>query len=178
MWQRQSAGAPKAGRIAEKAPIGDNTVMHNRTNTIMGCWLMLGALALCSAPRLPAIVTLADGPARVTFMGWTNAWRISNGATELFVVPEIGARIVGYRLLAETNVMDVHPHYAGAAVRAAQSGARTLLLERGGFLGGAATMMMVNPIMPKGIVRKVCINALQERISAHGGLLAPVPFNH
>lgn len=40
------------------------------------------------------------------------------------------------------------PGGVGAAVRAAQSGARTLLIERGGFLGGAATMMMVNPIMP------------------------------
>jgi hypothetical protein len=31
--------------------------------------------------------------------------------------------------------------------------------------------------LPKGVVRTVCINALQERIVAHGGLLAPVPFS-
>jgi phytoene dehydrogenase-like protein len=109
------------------------------------------------------------------------------------------------------------PGGVGAAVRAAQTGARTLLIERGGFLGGAATMMMVNPIMPvttcsltgqkpqmllnaglvaelaarlqaraagyaaalslpKGRVRAVCAAAVQECILAHGGLLAPAPF--
>ena len=40
------------------------------------------------------------------------------------------------------------PGGMGAAVRAAQSGARTLLVERMGFLGGAGTAMMVNPFMP------------------------------
>lgn len=40
------------------------------------------------------------------------------------------------------------PGGVGAAVRAAQGGAKTLLVEREGCLGGAATTMLVHPFMP------------------------------
>ncbi len=40
------------------------------------------------------------------------------------------------------------PGGCGAAVRAAESGARTLLIEREGCLGGGATTMLVCPFMP------------------------------
>ncbi|MHC4716670.1 MAG: FAD-dependent oxidoreductase [Planctomycetota bacterium] len=40
------------------------------------------------------------------------------------------------------------PGGAGAAIKAARSGARTLLVEREGCLGGGATTMMVHPFMP------------------------------
>lgn len=42
-------------------------------------------------------------------------------------------------------VVGAGPGGFGAAVAAARDGARTLLIEREGFLGGAATVMLVNP---------------------------------
>lgn len=87
--------------------------MHHRLHRPRPAHLLVCALILCSAQHLPALVPLTTGPARVTFMGWTNAWRVGNGEAELFVVPEIGARVVGYRLREGINVVDVHPNYAG-----------------------------------------------------------------
>ena len=40
------------------------------------------------------------------------------------------------------------PGGVGAAVTAGTAGAKVLLIERGGYLGGAGTAMMVNPFMP------------------------------
>lgn len=40
------------------------------------------------------------------------------------------------------------PGGVGAAVTAGTAGARVLLIERGGYLGGAGTAMLVNPFMP------------------------------
>jgi|GEM_PF-2050868 len=88
--------------------------MYLRFNLPRHIRLLLCALFLCGAQRLAAVVTLSTGSASVPFMGWTNAWRLGNDEVELFVVPEIGARVVGYRLLNGTNVVDVHPHYAGS----------------------------------------------------------------
>jgi hypothetical protein len=101
--------------IAKNVAIRDNEAMQYLTQILVRWCLSCMALLFvwCRAAPLPAIGTVADGPARVTFMGWTNTWRISNGAAELFVVPDIGARVVGYRLLGATNVVDVHPTYAG-----------------------------------------------------------------
>ncbi|MBI5724077.1 MAG: FAD-dependent oxidoreductase [Planctomycetes bacterium] len=58
----------------------------------------------------------------------------------------------------------------GAAVSAARAGAKTLLIEREGFMGGGATVMMVNPFMP-------CItseNADKKRFMVNAGIFAEV----
>ncbi len=49
----------------------------------------------------------------------------------------------------EVVVVGGGPGGFGAAVTAARGGARTLLLEREGCLGGGATTMFVNPFMPE-----------------------------
>ncbi len=63
------------------------------------------------------------------------------------------------------------PGGCGAAVTAARSGARTLLVEREGFLGGGATAMYVHPFMtertkpgPHGEASKVCNAGLFKEI--------------
>ena len=48
----------------------------------------------------------------------------------------------------EVVVIGGGPGGCGAAYRAAASGARTLLVEREGCLGGGATTMLVCPFMP------------------------------
>lgn len=52
--------------------------------------------------------------------------------------------ITGYDVI----VVGGGPGGVGAAVAAGRSGAKTLLIEREGCLGGAATTMLVNPFMP------------------------------
>ncbi len=53
-------------------------------------------------------------------------------------------RIDGYDVV----VIGGGPGGLGSAVMAARDGAKTLLIEREGFLGGGATAMMVHPFMP------------------------------
>lgn len=62
------------------------------------------------------------------------------------------------------------PGGVGAAVSAARAGAKTLLVEREGFLGGGATVMMVNPFMP-------CLtseNAEKKRFVVNAGIFAEI----
>lgn len=74
-------------------------------------------------------------------------------------------------------VMGGGPGGVGAAVAAARSGAKTLLIERYGFLGGMATAGHVNPWMPNhldgkpldsGVFMEWC-----RRIEALGGMKLP-----
>ena len=66
------------------------------------------------------------------------------------------------------------PGGCAAAVAAGRLGARVLLIERYGFLGGMATAGLVNPFMPYAIEGKPIIEGLfgeiLEQLSARGGL--------
>lgn len=66
------------------------------------------------------------------------------------------------------------PGGCGAAVAAAKAGARTLLVERYGFLGGMATAGMVNPFMPYRIEDKILttsvFNEMIDRMAGLGAL--------
>jgi FAD-dependent oxidoreductase family protein len=59
----------------------------------------------------------------------------------------------GIPVLHDVDVLVVGggPGGIGAAVAAARQGARTLLCEQYGFLGGMATAGLVNPLMPNGL---------------------------
>ncbi len=76
-------------------------------------------------------------------------------------------RLEGYDVV----VVGGGPGGFGAAVRAAQGGARTLLVEREGCLGGGATTMYVNPFMseltkpgPSGEPRRVCNAGIYKEV--------------
>ena len=76
-------------------------------------------------------------------------------------------QIEGY----EVVIVGGGPGGVGAAVAAARAGARTLLLEREGCLGGGATTMLVHPFMselttpaPDGGGRAVCNAGLFKEV--------------
>lgn len=84
----------------------------------------------------------------------------------------------------DVAVLGGGPGGIGAAVAAARNGARTLLIEQQGFLGGAATAMLVYPFMPHWAavktwgrpIRPVVGGIYQEilaRLEAAGGLSGP-----
>ena len=76
---------------------------------------------------------------------------------------------------ADVVVIGGGPGGLGAAVGAARAGARTLLVERYGFLGGMATAGGVNPFMPNHVDgRRVDSGAFLEwcaKMDALGGIL-------
>jgi hypothetical protein len=75
------------------------------------------------------------------------------------------------QIAASTDVLVVGggPAGIGAAVGAAQAGARVVLTERYGFLGGAATAQLVNPFMSA---------HTQEPILRTGGKMTLYPVDH
>ena len=77
------------------------------------------------------------------------------------------------RILDEFDVVVVGggPGGVGAAVRASEQGAKTLLIERHGSLGGAATGMLVNPFMPATTVR---VEPDKPRVLLNGGLVEEI----
>lgn len=76
------------------------------------------------------------------------------------------------------------PGGIGAAVGAARAGAKTLLIERYGFLGGGATAMLVNPFMTfHASGRQIIFGVLQDMITkmeamgAYGAPKGPHAFD-
>ena len=69
------------------------------------------------------------------------------------------------------------PGGIGAAIGAARAGAKTLLIERYGFLGGGATAMLVNPFMTfHAGGQQIIFGVLQDiidRMKSMGGYGAP-----
>lgn len=59
------------------------------------------------APVLPAVRV-----EQVAFHGWANAWKLSNAACELIVVPQIG-RVMSFRLTGRNNVFWINESLAG-----------------------------------------------------------------
>ena len=72
---------------------------------------------------------------RITYHGWADSWRMSNGAIDLVVVPRIG-RIMRYGRVGGPNMLWENPDTIG---KAADLGAKGLAEFRGGQgLAGAA----------------------------------------
>src|ERR671931_815763 len=71
------------------------------------------------------------------------------------------------------------PAGLGAAIGAAKTGARTVLVERYGFLGGNATASLVGPFMTsfsadgRGQVVRGVFDELVRRMEAMGGAIHP-----
>jgi hypothetical protein len=61
--------------------------------------------AIAPMPTMPAIIAPAapERASRITYHGWTNAHRLSNGAAEVIIVPDIG-RVVQFGLTGEEGV--------------------------------------------------------------------------
>ena len=77
----------------------------------------------------------------------------------------------------EVLVVGAGPAGIGAAIAAARNGAKVMLLERYGFLGGNLTIAMVNPmftfhdIKGKQVIRGIAgelVNRLVQLKSSHG----------
>ncbi|MDA8218449.1 MAG: FAD-dependent oxidoreductase [Dehalococcoidales bacterium] len=92
---------------------------------------------------------------------------------------EIAARQVPVAREADVLVVGGGPAGIGAAIAAARSGARTILAERYGFLGGTATAALVGPFMTDHsldgstqVVRGI-YDELMRRMEAMGGALHP-----
>lgn len=60
--------------------------------------------------------TWAQQVERITYQGWQDAYRLSNGTVELIVVPSI-ARIMHYGFVGEQNTLWVNPDTEGKPVR-------------------------------------------------------------
>jgi hypothetical protein len=54
---------------------------------------------------------------RIDFQGWTDAWKISNAACELVIVPQIG-RVMSFHLAGQKNVLWINDRLAGKTVPA------------------------------------------------------------
>jgi hypothetical protein len=52
---------------------------------------------------------------RISFCGWENCWRISNGEVELIVTADVGPRILIYRFLDGRNVFKNFPDQMGTS---------------------------------------------------------------
>ncbi|MHB1416822.1 MAG: FAD-dependent oxidoreductase, partial [Chloroflexota bacterium] len=92
---------------------------------------------------------------------------------------EIPARQVPVAREADVLVVGGGPAGIAAAIAAARSGARTILAERYGFLGGTATAALVGPMMTSfnlaGDTQLVLgvFDELMRRMEAMGGALHP-----
>lgn len=50
---------------------------------------------------------------KISYRGWNNAWRLSNGTVELVVLADVGPRIVRYGFCANENILCELPPHAG-----------------------------------------------------------------
>jgi hypothetical protein len=89
------------------------------------------------------------------------------------------ARSVPVRAEADVVVVGGGPSGIMAAIAAARSGARTLLAEHHGFLGGMATAALVGPISKFNIHGKRIVRGLPgefvERMASRGGAIIDLP---
>jgi hypothetical protein len=73
-------------------------------------FVALSSLSAC------AVLSLFSGSTAMDFLGWTNAYKLTNGEVELVVVPKIGGRIMGYNFVGGTNVVDINPANKGKEI--------------------------------------------------------------
>ena len=82
------------------------------------CLLLVMGSATCAAAGAEkdegtaAAVTPGVSVEKVTFQGWTNAWRLSNRACELIVVPQL-SRVMYFGLKGGSNLLWVAPSANG-----------------------------------------------------------------
>ncbi|GIV16481.1 MAG: hypothetical protein KatS3mg022_1916 [Armatimonadota bacterium] len=71
---------------------------------------------LCVCSIIPCVAAWAQQVERVSYKGWQDCYRLTNGTVELVVVPSI-ARIMHYGFVGEPNMLWVNPATEGRPVK-------------------------------------------------------------